>query len=119
VHGLIPELASTSTNPAIYTPTSDPRFLRIFTHLPFELFKSCIEEKHLPLGSDQERFAFAKKAIAARKKKASGAAAAGAQGHEVAIENVVLQFTGGSGSNVHVTRKAKAGGRPLWKVVKD
>lgn len=114
IRDLIPELSSTSTTTP-YSPNEDSRFLAIFSTLPFELFKSCIEEKALPLGSDQERFAFAKKAVAARKKMV---AASGTTDTQV-VENVVLQFTGGKGSNVHVTRKVKTAGRPLWKVVKE
>jgi hypothetical protein len=116
-HDLISELSSTSTSTSTpYSPNDDPRFLAIFSALPFDLFKSCIEDKALPLGSDQERFAFAKKAVAARKKLA---ASSGATTDGQVVENVVLQFTGGKGSNVHVTRKVKTGGRPLWKVVKE
>lgn len=105
--------------------TSDPRFLQILSCLPFPLFKALIEDPAVPLGSDQERFAFAKRAIAVRRKKAAAAAAIvegiGGQAAAAAAggmaENVVLQFTGGSGSNVHVTRKPRTS-KPLWKVVK-
>lgn len=99
----------TSTLSSQTSPT-DPRFLGIFTILPFDLFKKCIEDPNLSLGSDQERFAFAKKVIAARKRNQGAQASA--------VENVVLQF-GGSGqtSNVHVTRKNRQ--RTLWKVDKE
>lgn len=100
----------TSTLSSHQSSPSDPRFLSIFTILPFELFKKCIEDPSLSLGTDQERFAFAKKVIAARKRNQGAQASA--------IENVVLQF-GGSGqtSNVHVTRKSRQ--RTLWKVDKE
>jgi hypothetical protein len=61
------------------------------------------------LGNDQERFGFAKKLILQRKK--------GNGPGKGSMENVVLSFGGGNGSNVHVTRKTTA--RNLWKVEKD
>lgn len=116
---LVDDLKATSINPSAASAKDDPRFLAIFTHLPFELFKTCIEDPSVALGSDQERFAFAKKAIAARKKSnaqqqqqrpSAGQTPAG-------IENVVLSFGGGGASAVHVTRKTKQ--RTLWKVEKE
>lgn len=101
--------------------TEDPKFMRVFVQLPFDLFKACIEDSRLDLGSDMERFAFAKTAIQQRKKKAAAAAAQkGAQGQlegTSVLENVVLRIGGGSGSKVHITRKSKP--RALWKVNKD
>lgn len=56
-------------------------------------------------GADQERFRFAKEAIALRKRARPGQA----------VETVVLAFDGShSGSAVHVTRAAKR--RALFKV---
>jgi len=83
--------------------------LRVYTLLPFDIFKHAVESPALPVGvgGDQARFRFAKEAIAARKKQKGGRDE----------ESVVLAFgkTDG-GSAVHVARKMKK--RPLWKVAK-
>lgn len=79
--------------------------VRVFSRVPFDLFKNAMESPTFQIGSDQERFKFAKAAIEARKRARSG-------GVE---ETVVLAFGGGSGSSaVHVTRKLKK--RALFKV---
>jgi hypothetical protein len=65
----------------------------------------------LVVGSDQVRFKFAKTVIEQRKRPGGNAHMSNAE------ETVVLAFggaMGGSGSNVHVTRKIRK--RPLWKV---
>ncbi|KAG9019599.1 hypothetical protein FRB90_000063 [Tulasnella sp. 427] len=84
--------------------------LRIYSTLPFHIFKLAVESSNFPvgIGGEQIRFRFVKEAIAARKKTKAG---------RVAEESVVLAFgkTDG-GSAVHVTRKMKK--RPLWKVAK-
>lgn len=78
-----------------------------YAALPYELFKSCVESADLPIESMQERFSFAKKVVAARKK---GASASGME------ESVVLAVKDdGDGMGVHVTRKPKRA-RQLWKV---
>ncbi|KAJ9108890.1 hypothetical protein QFC21_000211 [Naganishia friedmannii] len=97
--------------------TEDPKFMRVFVQLPFDLFKACIEDSRLDLGSDMARFAFAKAAIQQRKKKAAPKNAQGQLDGTSVLENVVLRIGGGSGSKVHITRKSKP--RALWKVNKD
>ena len=98
-----------------------PELVATFTMLPFELFKSLLEDGSFTiLGGDQERFGFAKKMIVSRRKRAlANASASGSAGAkaQVPVENVVLRFGGGTGSSVHVTRKTQA--RTLWKVEKD
>lgn len=91
--------------------------MRVFVQLPFDLFKACIEDSRLDLGSDMERFAFAKTAIQQRKKKAAQKGAQNQLEGTSVLENVVLRIGGGSGSKVHITRKSKP--RALWKVNKD
>jgi hypothetical protein len=122
-HGYAQELVRRSPETPLAT---NPEFLATFTSLPFELFKSLLEDASFTaLGSDQERFGFARKIIASRRKRALALAnARGGQAvnsvqakAQVPVENVVLRFGGGSGSNVHVTRKTQA--RALWKVEKD
>ncbi|KAI5124492.1 hypothetical protein M0805_003019 [Coniferiporia weirii] len=79
--------------------------LAIFSRLPFDLFKNAMESPMFQIGSDQERFRFAKAAIDLRKRTRGGGAE----------EAVVLAFGGGhSGSAVHVTRKTRR--RALFKV---
>jgi hypothetical protein len=79
--------------------STDQRFLSLYSALPFDLLKFCIESPDLPVPSKQDRFVFAKKVIAQRKK------AMAATGME---EIAVLAFKGGvSGMEVHVTRKPK------------
>jgi hypothetical protein len=97
--------------------TENPKFMRVFVQLPFDLFKACIEDSRLDLGSDMERFAFAKTAIQQRKKKAAQKGAQNQLEGTSVLENVVLRIGGGSGSKVHITRKSKP--RALWKVNKD
>jgi hypothetical protein len=101
--------------------------LRVFSLVPFDMFKSAVESRAFEIGkccyrlstlyrtfififtgSDQTRFKFAKDVIEVRKKGI-------ARGHG-AEETVVLAFGGGhpGGSAVHVTRKIRK--RPLWKV---
>lgn len=123
IYHLAPELSSRQPTPQ--SATTNPTFINIFTLLPFDLFKFLIENGEIAaLGQDQERFAFAKKLILGRRKKAlsqiqavnkdmTQKEAAG----QVPVENVVLSFGGNSGSSVHVTRKVPA--RALWKVEKD
>jgi len=81
--------------------------LRVFSRLPFDLFKSAIESPMFQIGSiksEQDRFQFAKAAIELRKQTRGGSVE----------ETVVLAFGGGHGSAVHVTRKTKK--RALFKV---
>lgn len=94
LHSFPDHLAQTSS-----TLSSDPRLLSLYSALPFELFKRCVESPDLAIQSKQDRFAFAKKVIAQRKK------AVAATGME---EIAVLAFKGGDdGMEVHVTRKPK------------
>ncbi|WVF66900.1 hypothetical protein IAT40_001643 [Kwoniella sp. CBS 6097] len=101
--------------------TADPRLLSVYSKLPYDLFKSLIENPELPIPSMQERFQFAKKVIAQRKKIASASSATnGSNGASVQVgppmeESVVLAFNGGEGMGIHVTRKPKKS-RALWKV---
>ncbi|KAH8829661.1 hypothetical protein DL96DRAFT_1792618 [Flagelloscypha sp. PMI_526] len=87
-------------------PEGRKELLKIFSRVPFELFKSVVESSSFQIGTDQQRFKFAKEAIEARR---SGIA-------KGAEENVVLAFGGGvaSGGAVHITRKVRK--RALWKV---
>ncbi|WVQ78754.1 hypothetical protein IAT38_000841 [Cryptococcus sp. DSM 104549] len=80
-----------------------------YAHLPYALFKFCVESPNVPIPSLQERFAFAKRVIAQRKKLA--AASPGPQMEESAV----LAFRGGDGMEVHVTRRPKKG-RQYFKV---
>lgn len=90
------------------TLATDPRLLAAYVPLPFELFKQCVESPDLPIQFMQDRFGFAKRAIAARKK------AAGAAQFE---ESVVLALKDdGDGMAVHITRKPKRSRNALWKV---
>ncbi|ORY23436.1 hypothetical protein BCR39DRAFT_549296 [Naematelia encephala] len=89
------------------SPTSDPQLLSIFTRLPFELFQLTLESPLFPIDNIQQRFAFAKKAIAQRKKLA---------GASTMDEAVVLAMKGGAGMEVHITRKPKNKRQALWKV---
>jgi len=81
--------------------------LRVFSLVPFDMFKTAVESPTFQIGSDQARFKFAKDAIELRKH---------ARGTGTAEETVVLAFGGGNfgGSAVHITKKIKK--RPLWKV---
>jgi hypothetical protein len=112
-------------------PSSGPSgrdvLLRIYSRVPFEMFKSAVEsptfiigeffkKDYIPsfyyvffhTGSDQARFKFAKDAIELRKRNI--ARGVGAE------ETVVLAFgqSNFGSSAVHVTRKMRK--RPLWKV---
>ncbi|KAL5529114.1 hypothetical protein ACEPAG_5088 [Sanghuangporus baumii] len=91
----------------VHSTTGNGRdtLLGIFSRLGFDLFKSAIESPMFQIGTDQERFRFAKSAIELRKRTRG-------QGVD---EAVVLAFGGGhSGSAVHVTRKTKK--KALYKV---
>ncbi|PPR04956.1 hypothetical protein CVT24_010414 [Panaeolus cyanescens] len=84
--------------------------LQIYSGVPFEMFKSAVESPTFMIGTDRDRFKFAKDAIELRKRGI-------ARGLE---ETVVLAFGqggnggGSGGSAVHVTRKMRK--RALWKV---
>nr|ODN85210.1 hypothetical protein L203_05162 [Cryptococcus depauperatus CBS 7841] len=86
----------------------DSSLLIAYSHLPYDLFKSLVESSEFPIASHQDRFAFAKKVIAQRKKMAPSS---GPQMEE----NVVLAFRGGEGMEVHITRRPKKG-RTFFKV---
>lgn len=86
---------------------SDPDLLAVYSRLPFELFKLCVESPQLPFNAIQERFAFAKKVIALRKKLGASSQME---------ESVVLAMKGGADMEVHITRKAKRSRAALWKV---
>lgn len=129
---ILPSILELSTaSPIEPTPaqgTGRETLLRVFSSVPFEMFKSAVESPSFQIGesfprmpcylrsvtdvilnpgSDQARFKFAKDAIDLRKR---------ARGSSAAEETVVLAFGGASfgGSAVHITRKVKK--RPLWKV---
>ncbi|PAV24328.1 btb poz domain btb2 [Pyrrhoderma noxium] len=90
----------------VHSATSNGRdtLLNIFSRLGFDLFKKAIESPLFQIGSDQERFRFAKAAIDMRKHTRG----AGTE------ETVVLAFGGSkTGSSVLVTRKMKK--RALFK----
>jgi len=76
--------------------------LQIFSHVPFDLFKTAMESPAFEIGPAQTRFKFAKDAIDLRKRGIAHAAE----------ETVVFSNFGGSA--VHITRKMRK--RPLWKV---
>jgi hypothetical protein len=80
--------------------------LAVYAQLPYDLFKHCVEHPSLPIKPTQSRFAFAKKAIAMRKKQALAA-------HTE--ESVVLAIANDQGA-VHITRKPKKARTALWKV---
>jgi hypothetical protein len=106
----------TITLPSSPPPTSETtplsplaHLLPYYTSLPFPLFKRVVESPVLPFKDKQAQFTFAKKAIAARKKRA-----AGGQGME---EAAVLAFKSGEGGAVvEITRKSRKGRPALWKV---
>ncbi|KDR81796.1 hypothetical protein GALMADRAFT_240002 [Galerina marginata CBS 339.88] len=91
-------------------PSSGPSgrdvLLRIYSRVPFEMFKSAVESPTFVIGTDQARFKFARDAIELRKRGI-------ARGLE---ETVVLAFgqSNFGTSTVHVTRKMRK--RNLWKV---
>lgn len=123
------DLARSSPNNQPTTLPHDSRFLSIMTILPFPLFRACIEDPILRFSTstesdDQERFAYAKRAVLARKKRNAALQAkqnvnGGGQRVQgpIPTENVVLKIGGGSESRVHITRKTTQ--RALWKVAKD
>lgn len=88
---------------------SDPRLLSAYVPLPFDLFKLCVESPDLPIPFMQDRFAFAKRAIAQRKKRAAG------QGAQMEESVVLALRDDGDGMGVQITRKPKRS-RALWKV---
>jgi hypothetical protein len=82
--------------------------VQIYALLPFSLFKAVMESADFPPG-DMERFSFAKKCIAERKRL---------QGKDAGVtETAVLAFgsAGAGSSNVEIVAKQKKGQR-LWKV---
>jgi hypothetical protein len=107
----------TAEGQALHT---DPRLLAAYVPLPYELFKACTEAPALPISFIQDRFAFAKRVIAQRKKIAQAqAAAAAAAGIPAAQfeEGVVLALKPEeNGMAVHITRKPKRSRGALWKV---
>lgn len=106
LHSLPAQLAVEPQGPL----PSDPRLLAAYVPLPFELFKHCVESPELPIPFMQDRFAFAKRAIAARKKRSTGQAGPQME------ESVVLALRDdGDGMGVQITRKPKRS-RALWKV---
>jgi len=95
------------------TPSASPDrpsgyevYLRLFTLLPYSVFKSCIESPLLPAPSDHVRYNFAKACVAARKP---------GRGRD-SEETVVLAFGTEGGSAVCLARKARR--KALWKVTK-
>ncbi|KAK4684725.1 hypothetical protein P7C73_g5441, partial [Tremellales sp. Uapishka_1] len=84
------------------------QLIQLYARLPFDLFKSSTESPDFPIHSMQERFAFAKKVVAQRK-KLSGVAGPGQ------MEESVVLAVGGEGMEVHITRKQKRR-TALWKV---
>lgn len=94
------------TLPANSSPSTNTPLLTIYTQLPFDLFKQCVESPQSPINPTQARFTFAKKVIGLRKKTAA------ASGME---ENVVLSVSDEQGS-VHVMRRPKRARTALWKV---
>ncbi|KAI9632449.1 uncharacterized protein MKK02DRAFT_40752 [Dioszegia hungarica] len=99
-----PPPASESTPP---TPLA--HLLPYYTPLPFPLFKRVVESPVLPFKDKQAQFTFAKKAIAARKKRAAGG--------QAMEEAAVLAFKSGEGGAVvEITRKSRKGRPALWKV---
>ena len=98
----LPEALSSEAGPI----ASNPSFLSTYAQLPFDLFKLCVEHPSLPITPTQNRFAFAKKAIAQRKKAASAAQME---------ENVVLAV-GDEHGTVHVTQRPKRSRTALFKV---
>ncbi|KIM80797.1 hypothetical protein PILCRDRAFT_72830 [Piloderma croceum F 1598] len=102
------EVHFTSTEPGLSQGASGrDTLLRVFSLVPFDMFKTAVESPTFQIGSDQARFKFAKDAIELRRR---------ARGSGAAEETVVLAFGGGNygGSAVHITKKMKK--RPLWKV---
>jgi len=101
------DVHSASSAESLQGANSRDTLLRVFSLVPFDMFKSAVESPTFQIGSDQARFKFAKDAIDLRKH---------ARGSGTVEETVVLAFGGGNfgGSAVHITKKIKK--RPLWKV---
>lgn len=104
----LPEQIRTTADGSLAT---DPRLMAAYVPLPFELFKQCVESPDLPISFMQDRFAFAKRAIAARKKSA-----ASQQGPPMEESVVLALKDDGDGMAVHITRKPKRSRAALWKV---
>lgn len=104
----LPEEIRTTAQGSI---AADPRLMAAYVSLPFELFKQCVESPDLPIPFMQDRFAFAKRAIAARKKVANQS-----QGPPMEESVVLALKDDGDGMAVHVTRKPKRSRAALWKV---
>ncbi|KAL7423934.1 hypothetical protein Q5752_001519 [Cryptotrichosporon argae] len=109
LHTLPAQLAASSPSTPLHASSV---LLATYVALPFALFKHVVESPALPIGSMQDRFGFAKRAIAQRKKRGPAATAATA----AADESVVLALKGGDGMDVHITRKARRARQALWKV---
>ncbi|BGP13727.1 hypothetical protein JCM10213_009058 [Rhodosporidiobolus nylandii] len=99
---------------------TQPVLIDVLKRLPFEVFKSVVEDSRFEAPSDMDRFNFAKKAIAARKAHFLSASAASPASASLPPpdfeETVVLQFgqAGPGQSAVSVLRKQR---KPqLWKV---
>lgn len=95
---------------------NDPRLMAAYVPLPYELFKQCIESPDLPIPFMQDRFAFAKRAIAQRKKLAQARAAGNPPSAQMEESVVLALKDDGDGMAVHVTRKPKRSRAALWKV---
>ncbi|KAG8753585.1 hypothetical protein FRC14_005896 [Serendipita sp. 396] len=98
-------LTENESNKSEATAEATEALLRIFSRVSFDIFKSAMESPNFVIGSDHDRFRFAKAAIARRKQFAG-------RGAE---ESVVLAVGEGKG-NVHITRKLRR--KALWKVAK-
>lgn len=98
-------LAESETTKAEVGGDATEALLRVFSRVPFDIFKTAMESPKFVIGSDHDRFRFAKAAIAKRKQFAG-------RGAE---ESVVLAVGEGKG-NVHITRKVRR--KALWKVAK-
>ncbi|KAL1409555.1 hypothetical protein Q8F55_003540 [Vanrija albida] len=98
------------------TLATDARLLAAYAPLPFDLFKHCVEAPELPIPFMQDRFSFAKRAIAQRKKSATTAAARGPPQAQYEETVVLALKSEGDGMAVHITRKPKRGRAALWKV---
>ncbi|GAA5979197.1 hypothetical protein JCM11641_008458 [Rhodosporidiobolus odoratus] len=96
---------------------TQPQLIDVLKRLPFEMFKTLVEDTRFEAPSDMDRFNFAKKAIAARKSQfLATASAPGALPPTDFEETVVLQFgqAGPGATAVNVLRKQR---RPqLWKI---
>ena len=110
----LPTVANTNLAPnppatGIASSSGQQQLLKIYAGLPFSVFKTIMESSDFP-PSDMERFSFAKKVIAERKKL---------QGRDAPTNEVAVLAFGSSGqgsSNVQVVAKAKRQQPALWKV---